>query len=63
MSNAQGTTGKLAGKTYIVTGAAQGIGRAEAEHLASLSAAAQAIDDRAIFVRHDVSSKADWAAV
>ncbi|WNJ82188.1 glucose 1-dehydrogenase (plasmid) [Cedecea neteri] len=67
----------LNGKTIIVTGAANGIGRAEAELLARSGAnvvftdldvangtsAAEAFGDQAIFVRHDVSSASDWEQV
>ncbi|KWO42478.1 hypothetical protein WT97_02320 [Burkholderia sp. MSMB1459WGS] len=67
----------LKGKTVIVTGAANGIGRAEAELLARSgahvvftdldeengTAAAQPFGDNAFFIRHDVSSAADWQNV
>ncbi|RWR03032.1 hypothetical protein ED28_04325 [[Pantoea] beijingensis] len=67
----------LNGKTIIVTGAANGIGRAEAELLARSganvvftdldeangTAAAEAFGEQAVFIRHDVSSAADWQRV
>jgi NAD(P)-dependent dehydrogenase (short-subunit alcohol dehydrogenase family) len=65
------------GKTVIVTGAAKGIGRAEAEQLAAAGArvvltdiddtlgekAAAAIGGDALYLHHDVTSSADWAGV
>jgi 3alpha(or 20beta)-hydroxysteroid dehydrogenase len=65
------------GKTIIVTGAAKGIGREEAELLiasgsqvvfsdvdeANGEAVVKPLGDRAIFLRHNVSSPADWQKV
>ncbi|MCI3204051.1 MULTISPECIES: glucose 1-dehydrogenase [Pseudomonadota] len=67
----------IQGKTIIVTGAANGIGRAEADLLAQSGAnvvftdldevngtsAVEAFSGHAIFVRHDVSSALDWERV
>lgn len=67
----------IQGKTIIVTGAANGIGRAEADLLAQSGAnvvftdldeingtsAAEAFGAHAVFVRHDVSSASDWERV
>lgn len=65
------------GKTIIVTGAANGIGRGEAECLvasgaqvvftdvdeANGEATVKPLGDRALFLRHDVSSAAEWQKV
>ncbi|WP_444756634.1 SDR family NAD(P)-dependent oxidoreductase [Pseudomonas sp. A014] len=67
----------LKGKTIIVTGAANGIGLAEANLLAQSGAnvvftdvdeangisAAKAWGTQGMFIRHDVSSSADWERV
>ena len=67
----------LKGKTIIVTGAANGIGRAEAELLCQSGAnvvftdidevngiaAAQPFGKNGIFVKHDVSLAANWEKV
>jgi 3(or 17)beta-hydroxysteroid dehydrogenase len=69
--------GRVSGKVAIVTGAASGMGRADAELLAAEGArvvltdlnevdgqsAADAIGEGALFLRHDVSSEADWQSV
>jgi 3(or 17)beta-hydroxysteroid dehydrogenase len=69
--------GRVDGKVAIVTGAASGMGKADAELLAregakvvltdlnaeAGEAAAAAIGDSAIFIRHDVASEDDWKAV
>ena len=69
--------GSLEGKTVIVTGAAKGIGRGEAELLAASGAQvvltdideangatlARSLGEKAIFHRHDVSSAAEWQKV
>ncbi len=72
--------GRVEGKTAIVTGASQGLGRAAALMLAREGARVVVSDVRevegaqtrdaivanggeAIFLRHDVSSEDDWAAV
>ena len=66
----------LSGKVALITGAARGQGEAEARLFAKLGArvvltdvldaegqqVAASIGDSARFVRHDVSSAADWAA-
>jgi 3(or 17)beta-hydroxysteroid dehydrogenase len=70
-------SGRVEGKTVIVTGAASGIGRADALVLAREGArvvitdlnedAGRALEkeigDSALFVRHDISSEDDWKAV
>lgn len=64
-------------KVCIVTGAASGMGRADAIRLAQEGASvvltdlnerdgqavAEQIGDRAVFIRHDVASEADWQNV
>lgn len=69
--------GRVEGKVCIVTGAASGMGRADAIRLASEGAkvvitdlnerdgqaVAAEIGDSAIFVKHDVSNEADWQRV
>ena len=64
-------------KVCIVTGAASGMGRADAKMLAAEGAkvvltdlnekdgqaAAAEIGDKALFIKHDVSSEADWEKV
>ncbi len=69
--------GRVEGKVCIVTGAASGMGRADAIRLAKEGAKVvitdlnerdgQAVADEigvsAVFVRHDVSSEADWQRV
>jgi len=70
-------TGRLAGKVAVVTGAARGQGEAEARLFAAEGAevvltdvledrvaeVAADIGDAARWVRHDVSSEADWTGV
>ena len=73
-----GSTGRMAGKVALVTGAASGLGAASAQALAAQGAAVALTDlnveageiladqiraqgGRAIFIRHDVTSEADWA--
>ena len=69
--------GRVEGKVAIVTGAASGMGRADAQLLAEEGAkvvltdlneadgqaAADEIGEAALFIRHDVSSEADWQYV
>ena len=69
--------GRLDQKVVLVTGAASGLGRATALRLAAEGASvvctdlntaggesvAKEIGERALFVRHDVSSESDWEAV
>lgn len=68
--------GSLTGKVAIITGAAGGMGRAEAELFANEGCAvvltdidptvkdiADRLGDRALFVEHDVASQEDWAVV
>lgn len=69
--------GRLSGKVAIITGAAQGMGEAHAHafvaeganviltdiNAAAGHALAGALGSAAMFVRHDVASAADWAAV
>lgn len=70
-------TGRLAGKTAIITGAGQGMGAAHARRFAAegakivitdvqealLRGVAEEIGDAARFIRHDVARAEDWAAV
>ena len=64
----------LSGKVAIVTGAASGIGKAQAKLLAAHGASvivadvdpaganvAEAIGEKALFTAHDVTSEGDWA--
>ena len=65
--------GRVAGKVCIVTGAASGMGKADAIMLAAEGAnvvltdlnekdgqaVAEQIGEKAIFIKHDVSSEAD----
>jgi 3(or 17)beta-hydroxysteroid dehydrogenase len=69
--------GRVEGKVAIVTGAASGMGRADAERLAAEGAkvvladlnegdgraAAEAIGDNAIFLRLDVTDEENWKSV
>ncbi len=69
--------GRVEGKVAIVTGAASGMGRADAERLAAEGASvvvtdfneaggravAEAIGDRAVFMRLDVTDEENWKAV
>lgn len=68
---------RVAGKVALITGAASGLGRADAELLAAEGAkvvltdinedagreAAQAIGENAHFIKHDVASEDDWQKV
>ena len=69
--------GRVAGKVCIVTGAASGMGKADAIRLAAEGASvvltdlnekdgqdvAAQIGEKAIFLKHDVSNEADWQRV
>jgi 3alpha(or 20beta)-hydroxysteroid dehydrogenase len=69
--------GRLEGKVAIITGAAQGMGAAHARRFVAEgaktvftdvnaeagTALAAELGDNALFVKHDVSSEADWKAV
>lgn len=69
--------GRVEGKVAIITGAASGAGKADAELLAregarvvltdlnveAGEAAAKAIGENALFLRHDIAEEADWKAV
>lgn len=68
--------GRLEGKIAVITGAARGQGRAEAERfvaegasvvltdvLASVHEVAAGLGSRALAVQHDVTSQAQWEAV
>jgi len=71
------TSGRLAGKTVLITGGARGQGEAEARLLAAAGASVMVTDvleeelatvvdglgEGARGMRHDVSSEDDWAAV
>ena len=68
---------RVKGKVVLVTGAASGVGREDALLLAREGArvvltdvnedagraVAKEIGDSAMFIRHDISSEPDWAAV
>jgi len=69
--------GRVEGKVAIVTGAASGMGKADAIRLAEEGASvvltdlneeagqavADSIGEKALFIRHDVSDEAQWEAV
>lgn len=69
--------GRVAGKVCIVTGAASGMGKADAERLVAEGAAvvltdlnekdgqavADALGEKALFIRHNVTSEEDWKTV
>lgn len=77
MNTTQPSTGRVAGKVCIVTGAATGIGKADAELLIQEGAyvvvsdvdetqgkaTASALGPRAVFMKHDVRSEDDWRRV
>ena len=68
---------RLEGKVAIITGASRGVGLVDAQLMVAEGAkvvmtdinaeqgevAAKAIGDDAMFIKHDVSSEADWATV
>ncbi|MBD2858561.1 glucose 1-dehydrogenase [Spongiibacter sp. KMU-158] len=69
--------GRVAGKVCIVTGAASGMGKADAERLVAEGASvvltdlnekdgqavANSLGEKALFIRHDVTSEEDWKKV
>ncbi len=69
--------GRVAGKVCIVTGAASGMGRADAERLIAEGAKvvltdlndkdgqalAETLGENALFIQHDVTSEEDWKKV
>jgi 3alpha(or 20beta)-hydroxysteroid dehydrogenase len=71
------SNGRIAGKIALITGGARGQGRQEAERFAAEgatvyitdvlddvgAAAADELGDAVTFLRHDVTSEDDWAAV